>query len=153
MIIITSVGGVEIGRGQVGADLKYAVTIPAQSAYSILYVVETDGNNTSSATEVIVHEKGQTNEDKILSVKDYSISEATATGDAFLYGTYQGDHAERIRIVVEGVESAPIAIEPGNGSFRYWLYDLVSFVGQDMQVQLLDINNGVLDTHQVNIIA
>lgn len=55
-IVVTNIGGAVIGAGTVGLDLRFTVAILPQSAYSELYVVETDGTYTSNPTEIIVHE-------------------------------------------------------------------------------------------------
>lgn len=55
-IIVTNIGGAVVGAGTIGLDLSFTIAILPQSAYSELYVVETDGVHTSKPTEIIVHE-------------------------------------------------------------------------------------------------
>lgn len=145
-IVITNSTHDEIGRGKVDSNLTFLVSILPQTAYSSIYVIETDGEQTSSAAEVIVHEP-QASSDRITSVDDYSLS-----GDGFIYGTYSGDKAAKVNITINGVSSPAYPIKPGKGQFEYYIKDLVTSAQAIVQVNLLDSNNNVLDSRFLNII-
>lgn len=145
-IVITNSTHDEIGRGTVDSDLSFLVSILPQTAYSSIYVIETDGEQTSSPAEVIVHEP-QASSDIITSLDDYSLS-----GDGFIYGTYSGDKAAKINITINGVPSPAYPIKPGNGQFEYYIKDIVTSAQPKVLVNLLDSNNNVLDSRLLNII-
>lgn len=144
-IVITNSTHDEIGRGTVDPNLTFLVSILPQPAYSTIYVFETDGEQTSSYTEVVVHES-QASSDIITSIDDYLLS-----GDGFIHGTYSGDKAAKINITVNGIPSPAYPIKPGNGKFEYYIKDLVTSVQATVMVNLLDSNNNVLDSRFLNI--
>lgn len=55
IIIIADADGNEIGRGVVQANRAFNIPIPGQDAYTLLYVTETNGTETSLPTIVPVH--------------------------------------------------------------------------------------------------
>ncbi|AEJ23435.1 putative secreted protein [Weissella koreensis KACC 15510] len=147
-IIVTDQNGNEIGRGLVGADKTFKVTIDPQKAYTILHLVETNGTETSPATEVTVHE-GQNNDDnEITSINPYSIS----NNDGFIYGTYSGNNAVSVRVNIDAIPQTTVGITPGNGNFKYYVGNLVTNTGQAVSVSILDGTGNAIDTQSVTIL-
>lgn len=147
-IIVTDSNGKELGRGLVQSDKSFSVDIPAQDAYTILHVVETNGTETSPATEVTVHE-GESKDGKITGLDKYSIS----NNDGYIHGTYTGSAAAQVNVVVDGVKGSTVPLEPGNGQFKYYIANLVSTPGQNVTVNLLDASGNVLDSKNLEVVA
>ncbi|EOL42989.1 Ig-like domain-containing protein [Enterococcus phoeniculicola] len=86
-IIVKDKNGNEIGRGLVQADLSYSVTIPKQNAYTLLHVTETNGQETSPSTDVVVQHKNEIN------IPAPQVNEPVTENDTSVTGTgsFAGD--------------------------------------------------------------
>lgn len=147
-IIVTDRNGKELGRGLVNADKTFTVNIPKQDAYTILHVVETNGNETSPVTEVTVHE-GQTSDGKITGLDNYSLT----NNDGYIHGTYSGASASQVSVTVDGTTDVTVPLVPGNGKFQYYIADRVSTPNQTVIVNLQDKDGKILDSKTLNIVS
>ncbi|MDN3202379.1 Ig-like domain-containing protein, partial [Enterococcus faecalis] len=110
------VGDKVIAAGKVGSDGKYSLTIPKQSANSVVVAVVTKDNKTSEASTVVKNTSNAT----ITKVDPYEEGKSN-----YVTGTYTGTGVSYIRVVVNGEKKTLIPMTGQEaGKFKYYINGL-----------------------------
>ncbi|WP_088839317.1 immunoglobulin-like domain-containing protein [Listeria sp. ILCC792] len=135
-IVIKDQNNTELATGRVASDGTYRVTIPKQSAGTIVTATATAGGKTSSASTTVT-----------------SVATGTVVvKDAFYVGYDSRIQAEvtgditKVYLEVDGVKKSTI---PVSGSFEYYARDVLTSTNQTAYLVGQDSSNRELDRTQV----
>ncbi|EOI6522815.1 immunoglobulin-like domain-containing protein [Enterococcus faecalis] len=110
------VGDKVITEGKVGSDGLYSLTIPKQSAGSVVVAVVTKDNKTSEASTVVKNTANAT----ITKIDSYEEGKSN-----YVTGTYAGTGVAYIRVFVNGEKKALIPMTNQEaGTFKYYISGL-----------------------------
>lgn len=145
IIITDNKTGKELGRGFVDGNGNYSIPIPPQTAYTLIDVVESDGKDTSPVNTVTVHQKVNS---KITSVANFSVST-----DTNITGTFDGNTAAKISVLVDGKVHGPFDIkDPSSGTFSIVASQFQINASSSVSVELLDANGLKIDSKAVTVV-
>jgi hypothetical protein len=140
--------GAVLNTALVQPDGSFTVLIPKQQAYTLLDVIESNGEETSPATTVVVKEgTPPVQENKITHLDTYSIS----TSGGWIKGTYEGSEVARMQVIVGGTPGISVPVK--DGVLQYYAGNLITSTTQTVQVQILDASGTPLDTQPLTITA
>ncbi|MBC2821295.1 immunoglobulin-like domain-containing protein [Enterococcus faecalis] len=137
------VGDKVIAEGKIGSDGKYSLTIPKQSANSVVVAVVTKDNKTSEASTVVKNTANAT----ITKVDPYEEGKSN-----YVTGTYTGTGVSYIRVVVNGEKKTLIPMTGQEaGKFKYYINGLKAT--DKVEIALYDGSYKELARKNVTVVA
>lgn len=132
-----------IAEGKIGSDGKYSLTIPKQSANSVVVAVVTKDNKTSEASTVVKNTANAT----ITKVDPYEEGKSN-----YVTGTYTGTGVSYIRVVVNGEKKTLIPMTGQEaGKFKYYINGLKAT--DKVEIALYDGSYKELARKNVTVVA
>lgn len=136
-------------RENVNNDGTFSLSIPPQLEGQLLTVYLYHDKNGGSFEFSIALVVEAAELDKITSVEDYWLFSDL---DGFIRGTYRGPNATKIFLTIDGVDTAILTINPGEGEFQYFLANLPIDVLSEVFISIVDKEEKILDTQKLKIV-